>query len=154
MFILAGKWRKMITVSKSTSEEWVIFYSIVHRGTPIWKWQGSFFLSFFLFCFVCFVFLFIYFFLYLFSSLLTQKIYFNNRVFSWPISSGAHAREAHAAEHHGYENVVIYPPRKFGNHVTVRPTVRLHHRHTNVKLPNQQAWQLKCNWRLFWREIA
>ena len=69
MFILAGKWRKMITVSKSTSEEWVIFYSIVHRGTPIWKWQGSFFLSFFLFCFVCFVFLFIYLFFYTYFPL-------------------------------------------------------------------------------------
>ena len=38
--------------------------------------------------------------------------------------SGALAREARLRSTH---------PRKFGNHVTVRPTVRPHHRHTNVK---------------------
>ena len=37
--------------------------------------------------------------------------------------SGALTRKACAADHHGYENEVIYPSKKIGNHMTVHPTV-------------------------------
>ena len=50
--------------------------------------------------------------------------------------SGALAREARAAEHHGKENVVNYPSKKIWqsrDRPLARLTVRPHHGHTNAK---------------------
>ena len=42
-------------------------------------------------------------------------------------------RKARTAEHYGKKIWLSTHPRNFGNHVTLRPTVPPHHRHTNVK---------------------
>ena len=52
------------------------------------------------------------------------------------VKAKLHARAKRArsrAEPQSYENVVTYPSKKFVSHVTVLPSVRLHHRETNLK---------------------
>ena len=48
------------------------------------------------------------------------------------VNSGGLAREARAAEHHRYENVVIYPSEKIWQSHDRTPD-HPHHRHANVK---------------------